>query len=117
MKLTHTLFAADAADVPHTPGPWEASEDNCGGGLNIRSAHKRVGHSSEVNQGPQEARISGPEAKANAKAMAAAPEALDFIEQLANDIADKCAPTCDCWACERYDAAVAILVKAGRRHG
>jgi hypothetical protein len=65
----------------HTPGPWSASEENCGGGMNIFAGKLRIGHTaevSEINASRVGARpVTSDEAKANARVIAAAPDLLD----------------------------------------
>jgi hypothetical protein len=73
----------------HTPGPWYALLDNCGGGRNIGIEHKGrfigIAHTGAVRAPMTLAGrepIEDDEAKANARLIAAAPTMLAALERL-----------------------------------
>lgn len=66
--------------MSHTPGPWTATEENCGGGLNIVGPDgMRVAYTVEHHD--KAGNVIYPEgAKANAKLIAAAPTMLAMLK-------------------------------------
>jgi hypothetical protein len=69
--------------MQHTPGPYIVAEQNCGGGANVRDARGLIvvavcqNNSSRITRGIG---IDGPEALANARLFAAAPDLLALAQ-------------------------------------
>jgi hypothetical protein len=53
--------------------------------------------------------------RALALLIAAAPDLLAFVQDIADRYADKCSPTCDCASCTWHDEAAALVTKAEGR--
>jgi hypothetical protein len=66
----------------HTPGPWTATEENCGGGLNIRGPRgERVGFTGQDRNAKGEVIVTE-QAMSNAALMASAPALKAEVERL-----------------------------------
>ena len=64
----------------YTPGPWNADEENCGGGLNIKTKDgSHVCHTA-VYRDKDRVHIQPPEAFANARLIASSPELLEVLD-------------------------------------
>jgi hypothetical protein len=95
-------------NATHTPGPWIASRKNNG----LRPAHFQPpvvlarGGNLTVTDGLGE----GPEAEANTKLIAAAPELLEVVEGIARTacLRQFMGNECICWSCK----AKAAIAKA-----
>ena len=70
----------------HTPGPWKAGIDNCGGGLNIVDASgRRIAHTAE-HRGADGTVILTEEARDNARLIAEAPAMLAALKRVENHL-------------------------------
>lgn len=67
----------DKAATGHTPGPWEVLIDG-NGRLSGVGSHRQEFHGSDICLSP----ISDPQARANARLIAAAPELLEALNAL-----------------------------------
>lgn len=81
--LTSAAPAIQAATARlASPGPWTASEENCGNGLNVVDGKgNRVLHSAVVWRGHEI--VNAKQAAANARLAAAAPRMLEALRVLA----------------------------------
>ena len=66
----------------HTPGPWAMTADGCGfyvegGNLLVAVAHEVDQHPTDIDEF-----MAGEETEANARLIAAAPELLEFAEEV-----------------------------------
>lgn len=78
----------------HTPGPWFADTENCGGGMSIKTADgTSIGHTAAVRD-PSYTEIRTPEAIANARLIAAAPDLLAACKEALELLSHVGGPTC-----------------------
>lgn len=105
----------------HTPGPWVTGKNNCGGGSNVVDGLGRhLAHTAAVRNIngqvlPEKDRVEDPEAKANARLIAAAPEMLETLRVTLGNLSSLKA-SCNCTTYDVWiDVVESVIAKAEGR--